>query len=193
MSRGAIIRFPPGAEACAGRHWRSGQTNAGEKAAQPGSPSSLPENRWPGSTSNCRLLPNVLVKQQARRRGRRKPGTWTGMAWSLKAAPATPGSSRRTAGSSRARPTMPSCAGVTRTGADRSAQAAESHLEERSFSGGSPEVGRGLHHLGIEFGHSGGAIDGRPVGDGQPGPVATALRAAFHEVTEMSRPVLHGP
>ena len=31
------------------------------------------------------------------------------------------------------------------------------------------------------------AIDGRPVGDGQPGPVALALRAAFHEVTEMSR------
>ena len=30
-------------------------------------------------------------------------------------------------------------------------------------------------------------IDGKPVGDGQPGPVALALRARFHDVAEMSR------
>ncbi|MHB2169197.1 D-amino-acid transaminase [Alsobacter sp. R-9] len=34
-------------------------------------------------------------------------------------------------------------------------------------------------------------IDGLPVGDGSPGPVAMALRAAFHEVTEVSRPFNH--
>jgi D-alanine transaminase len=35
-------------------------------------------------------------------------------------------------------------------------------------------------------------IDGHVIGDGSPGPVALALRAAFHEVTELSRPVNHG-
>jgi D-alanine transaminase len=29
-------------------------------------------------------------------------------------------------------------------------------------------------------------IDGRMIGDGRPGPVATALRAYFHEVAEVS-------
>ena len=33
-------------------------------------------------------------------------------------------------------------------------------------------------------------LDGRPIGDGRPGPVALALRAGVHEVTEMSLPVL---
>jgi D-alanine transaminase len=28
-------------------------------------------------------------------------------------------------------------------------------------------------------------IDGRKIGDGRPGPVATALRAHFHEVAEV--------
>jgi D-alanine transaminase len=33
------------------------------------------------------------------------------------------------------------------------------------------------------------SIDGTPVGDGSPGPVALALRAGLHQVTEMSLPV----
>jgi D-alanine transaminase len=32
-------------------------------------------------------------------------------------------------------------------------------------------------------------IDGKPVSDGMPGPVALALRAGLHDVTEQSAPV----
>ena len=45
---------------------------------------------------------------------------------------------------------------------------------------------RGLRHRGEPDRHAGGAIDGRPVGDGKPGPIATALRREFHGYAEMA-------
>jgi D-alanine transaminase len=151
----------------------------------------LPDNRWGRvDIKTIGLLPNVLAKQQAREMGARE-------AWFVDASGyVTEG------GSTNAwivthdgrlvtrQPDQQILAGVTRLGVLDLVARRNLAVEERPFK---PEEAKQAAEAFITS--ASGlvmpvvSIDGRPVGDGTPGPVALALRAGLHEVTEMSLPV----
>ena len=168
---------------------------AGEKAAAKGvGVITVPENRWSRvDIKSIGLLPNVLVKQQAKEAGAKE-------AWYVdRDGMVTEGGSSNAWIVTKDGKIVTRQAdhailrGVTRTGVIDLLKRRNLTLEERSFS-----VEEALNSAEAFITSASSlvipvvTIDGRPVSDGQPGPVATALRAAFHEVTEMSRPVLHG-
>ncbi|MCP8938172.1 D-amino-acid transaminase [Alsobacter sp. SYSU M60028] len=154
----------------------------------------VPENRWARpDIKSIGLLPNVLVKQQAREAGARE-------AWYVdRDGMVTEG------GSSNAwivttdgrivtrRADNAILKGVTRAGVIDLLGRRNLQLEERAFTVAEAKAASeafitSASNLVVPV----VTIDGEKVGDGTPGPVALSLRAGLHEVTEMSRPVIHG-
>lgn len=140
------------------------------------------------------LLPNVLAKQQAKEAGARE-------AWLVDAAgQVTEGGSTNAwivthDGRLVTRQTDDHIlAGVTRHAVLDLVSRRNLTLEERAFT-----PSEALQAAEAFMTSAGNpvmpvvSIDGRPVGDGRPGPVSQALRAALRGVTEMSLPVFPSP
>jgi D-alanine transaminase len=147
----------------------------------------MPDNRWLRvDIKSIALLPNVLAKQAAREQGARE--AWlvdsegrvtegaSSNAWIVTAAG---GVVTRPAGSGILR-------GITRevlidaikaqglTFEERPFTVAEAHAAREAFLTSASQIVMPVVR-----------IDGRPVGDGKPGPVAAALRRAFHRHAEV--------
>lgn len=162
----------------------------GESAAKEGvSVITLPDNRWERvDIKTVGLLPNAIARQRAKEAGAREAwfvdrdgyvteGAST-TAWIV-----TPDGSLVTRPNGR--DILP---GVTRLTATDVAQRAGLSVQERKFTADEAKAAREAFMtaastvvLPIV------AIDGTRVGDGRPGPVATGLRAAFHDHAEMLR------
>ena len=146
----------------------------------------VPDNRWDRvDIKTIGLLPNVLARQAAIEKGARdawfvaKDGTVTEAAsanvWIVTSAgtvvtrPADHGILR----------------GITRTVLFDVVKAHGLRLEERSFTLAEACAAREAFVTSAsQIVLPVVAIDGRPVGDGKPGPVATALRREFHRYAE---------
>ena len=152
----------------------------------------VPENRWGRpDIKTVGLLPNVLAKQQAREAGARE-------AWFVDAAGfVTEGGSTnawivthdgriitRQADTGILR-------GVTREGVKDLLARRNLTLEERAFTvAEAMQAAEAFISSATSLVTPVVRIDGKPIGDGAPGPVALALRAGLHDVTEMSAPVV---
>ena len=112
-----------------------------------------------------------------RRRGLVRRRRW---AWSPRAPRPTPGSSTPT-GALRTRDTNANILrGVTRHSLIDLAARRGLKVDERPFTVDEAKAAHGgLHHPASAFVMPVVAIDGEPVGDGKPGPVATRLRASI--------------
>jgi len=151
----------------------------------------VPENRWGRpDIKTVGLLPNVLAKQQAREAGARE-------AWFVDAAGyVTEGGSTnawivthdgriitRQADNGILR-------GVTREGVKDLLARRNLRLEERAFTvAEAMQAAEAFISSATSLVTPVVRIDGKPIGDGTPGPVALALRAGLHDVTELSAPV----
>jgi D-alanine transaminase len=148
----------------------------------------VPDNRWGRvDIKSVSLLPNVLAKQSARDRDARE-------AWFVDAKGfVTEGASSNAwiVTENRKLVTRPAdhaiLRGITRTVVLDVIKAQGLVLDERAFSVAEARAAREA------FVTSASQtvlpvvrIDGAPVGDGRPGPVAAALRAAFHRHAEFS-------
>jgi D-alanine transaminase len=148
----------------------------------------VPDNRWARvDIKSISLLPNVLAKQAAREAGARE-------AWFVD------GDGRITEGASSnawivtgegkvlTRPLSRSILrGITRTVLIDVIAALGLTLEERAFSVAEAYAAReafltSASQIVVPVVR----IDGRPIGDGTPGKIATALRQEFHRFAEMS-------
>jgi D-alanine transaminase len=147
---------------------------------------SVPDNRWGRvDIKSVALLPNVLAKQAAREAGARE-------AWFVDAAGmVTEGSSTNAwiVTADGALVTRPAdhaiLRGVTRTVmldliaakglslAERAFSLAEAYAAREAFVTSASQIVMPVIR-----------IDGRAIGDGKPGPVATALRRQFHRFAE---------
>jgi len=128
------------------------------------------------------LLPNVLAKQRAREAGAFE--TWFVDADGLVTDGASSNAWIATAeGRLVTRPTDAAIlAGVTRATLIDVAAALGLGLEERAFSVAEAYAAReAFLSSATTVVLPVVAIDGRPIGDGRPGPLATALRRRFHE------------
>lgn len=162
---------------------------AAEKMAESGvAVVTVPENRWPRvDIKSISLLPNVLAKQAAREQGARE-------AWFVdRDGRVTEGSSSNAWIVTRDGKVVTRQAdhgilkGITRTVALDVIAAHGLKLEERAFTLAE------AHEAREAFLTSASqsvlpvvAIDGRPVGNGAPGLIATALRRDFHRYAEIS-------
>lgn len=149
---------------------------------------SVPENRWARvDIKSVGLLPNVLAKQAAKEAGARD-------AWFVDASGhVTEGASTNawivtTDGTIVTRPAEEGILrGITRTVVLEEAQALGYRVTERPFTlaeahGAAEAFITAASTLVMPV----VAIDGEPVGEGRPGPVAAALRRKFHDFTEFS-------
>jgi D-alanine transaminase len=140
----------------------------------------LPDNRWARpDIKSVSLLPNVLAKQAARDGGARE-------AWFVDAKGfVTEGASSNAwivaEGEVVTRPVDNSILnGISRMVA-RDAIAAEGlQLTERPFTTVEAKAAQAFVTAASQIVQPVVRIDGTPIGDGRPGPVATALRRAFH-------------
>jgi D-alanine transaminase len=151
----------------------------------------VPENRWGRpDIKTVGLLPNVLAKQQAREAGARE-------AWFVDA-----GGYVTEGGSTNAwivthdgriitrQADTGILKGVTREGVKDLLVRRNLTLEERAFTvAESMQAAEAFISSATSLVTPVVRIDGKPVGDGTPGPVALALRAGLHDVTELSAPV----
>jgi D-alanine transaminase len=147
----------------------------------------VPDNRWERvDIKSVALLPNVLARQAARDQGARE-------AWFVdREGFVTEGASCNawivTAdGVLATRPaSFGILRGITREVALEVAAASNLRVEERAFS---VEEARAAREAFLTSATQSVMpvvqIDGRPVGNGKPGPVARALRARFHETAEI--------
>ena len=158
------------------------------EAAQGVSVVTVPDNRWSRvDIKSISLLPNVLAKQAAREQGARE-------AWYVdRAGLVTEGSSSNawivTAdGALLTRPTDQGILrGVARTVVLEVAGAHGLRVEERAFSLEEAYAAReAFMTAASQIVLPVVRIDGRPIGSGSPGPVATALRRDFHRYVEVS-------
>ena len=167
---------------------RSIPRSRGEQMAEQGvRVITLPDNRWGRvDIKTVALLPNSLAKQQAKDAGARE-------AWFVDRDGFVTEGASTTAwivdkeGALVTRPNghdiLP---GVTRLTAAEVARRAGMPFVERKFSVGEAKAAREAFMTAASTVVMPiVAIDGTPVGAGRPGPVATALRAAFHDVAEM--------
>jgi D-alanine transaminase len=150
----------------------------------------VPENRWPRvDIKSVALLPNVLVKQQAKEAGAKE-------AWYVDAGGfVTEGGSTNAwivtdDGAIVTRPAESGILrGVTRTTIFDMARDLQMRVEERPFS---VEEAKRAKEAFISAATAIVtpviAIDGKPVGDGKPGPAALGLRRRFHEFAERAKP-----
>jgi D-alanine transaminase len=146
----------------------------------------VPDNRWARvDIKSTALLPNVLAKQAAREQGARE-------AWFVDAqGRVTEGSSTNAwivtqDGKVVTRPADHAILrGITRTVLIGAIEAQGLTFEERPFTVGealaAPEA---FVTAASQIVMPVVRIDGRPVGDGKPGPVTMALRQAFHKHAE---------
>lgn len=173
---------------------RSVDRAAAERTARKGiAVLTVPDNRWGRpDIKTVQLLPNTLAKQKAKEAGASE-------AWFVDANGfVTEGGSTNAWIVTRDGRLVTRQAdhailrGVTRTGVMDLVRRRNLAVEERPFS-----VAEALDAAEAFITSASNPvtpvvrIDGTPIGDGTPGPVALALRAAFHEVTELSRPVNH--
>jgi D-alanine transaminase len=147
---------------------------------------SLPDNRWRRvDIKTVGLLPNVLARQAAIDRGARD-------AWFVDEKGAvTEGASTNAwivtrAGSVVTRPADHAILrGITRTVLLEVAKAQGLPVEERAFTLAEAYAAReAFATAATQIVLPVVSIDGRAIGDGKPGPVATALRRAFHDYAE---------
>ena len=158
------------------------------EAAQGVSVVTVPDNRWGRvDIKSISLLPNVLAKQAAREQGARE-------AWYVdRAGLVTEGSSSNawivTAdGALLTRPADHGILrGVARTVVLEVASAHGLRVEERAFSVEEAYAAReAFMTAASQIVLPVVRIDGRSIGSGSPGPVATALRRDFHRYVEVS-------
>lgn len=147
----------------------------------------VPDNRWERvDIKSIALLPNVLARQAARDQGARE--AWFVDRHGLITEGASCNAWIVTAdGVLATRPaSFGILRGITREVALEVAAASNLRVEERAFS---VAEARGAREAFLTSATQSVMpvvqIDGRPVGDGKPGPVARALRARFHETAEI--------
>jgi D-alanine transaminase len=167
---------------------RSLDNAQGERMATEGIPViTVPENRWPRvDIKSVSLLPNVLAKQAARVAGAKE-------AWFVdKGGNVTEGSSTNAwivtrAGKVVTRPADHGILrGVTRTVLLRVLAAHDLQLEERPFTVEEAYSAREAFITSAsQIVMPVISIDGRPVGNGAPGLIASALRQDFHHHAEV--------
>jgi D-alanine transaminase len=147
---------------------------------------SVPENRWARvDIKSIGLLPNVLARQAAVDQGARD-------AWFVdKDGAVTEGASTNAwivtqAGTVVTRPADHAILrGITRTVLFDAIKAQGLALEERAFTLKEAYAAReAFVTAASQIVLPVVRIDGRPIGDGRPGPVATALRREFHRYAE---------
>jgi D-alanine transaminase len=166
---------------------RNLDTAGNERTALEGIPVvTLPDTRWARvDIKSISLLPNVLAKQAARDQGAKE-------AWLVdREGRVTEGSSSNawivTAdGRVVTRPAeIGILRGITRTVLIEALKARSLALEERPFTVEEAYAAREAFITGAsQIVMPVVRIDGRPVGDGKPGPLATALRKDFHKHAE---------
>jgi D-alanine transaminase len=148
----------------------------------------VPDNRWARvDIKSVSLLPNVLAKQAAREQGARE-------AWFVDAKGfVTEGSSTNawivTAGGEVVtRPADHSILnGISRAVVLDAVAALGLTVVERSFTAKEAQAAReAFVTAASQIVQPVVRIDGKPVGDGRPGPVAIALRREFHRHAELS-------
>jgi D-alanine transaminase len=160
----------------------------GEKMAEEGvGVITLPDNRWERvDIKSIGLLPNAIAKQKAKEAGARE-------AWFVdRDGFVTEGASTTAwivtpAGTLVTRPNgteiLP---GITRLTAAEVAARAGLRVDERKFTVAEAKAAREAFMTAAStIVMPIVRIDGAPVGDGRPGPVARKLRGSFHEVAEM--------
>ena len=150
---------------------------------------SVPDNRWGRvDIKTIALLPNVLARQAAIERGARD-------AWFVdKDGTVTEGASSNAwivtqAGTIVTRPADDAILrGITRTVVLEAIKALGLALEERAFTLEEAYAAReAFVTAASQIVLPVVRIDGHPIGDGKPGPVATALRREFHRHAETGR------
>ena len=159
----------------------------GDRMAREGvSVITVPENRWERvDIKSVSLLPNVLAKEQAKAAGARE-------AWFIdRDGFVTEGASTTawivtSGGTLVTRPNgtglLP---GVTRLTASDVARREGIPLEERKFTAAEAQAAsEAFMTAASTLVMPIVSINGKPVGDGKPGPIAQRLRAAFHSVAE---------
>lgn len=149
----------------------------------------VPDNRWERvDIKTIGLLPNVLAKEAAKQAGARE-------AWFVDA------SGRVTEGGSTnawivtaegrlvTRPAESGILrGITRTVMMEVAEKLQLRVEERAFTVAEALAAReAFVTSATNFATPVVRIDGRPIGDGRPGPVARALRENYHKSAEIAR------
>jgi D-alanine transaminase len=148
----------------------------------------VPDNRWGRvDIKSVSLLPNVLAKQAAREQGARE-------AWFVDAQGfVTEGSSSNAwivtpGGAVVTRPADHGIlSGIARAVVLDTVAAQGLTLVERAFTAKEAQAAReAFVTAASQIVQPVVRIDGRPVGDGRPGPVATALRREFHRHAELS-------
>lgn len=148
----------------------------------------VPENRWPrADIKSVALLPNVLAKQQAREQGARE-------AWYVDAAGfVTEGASSNAWIVTRDGKLVTRQAdhgilkGITRTVVIDAIRAQGLALEERPFTVAEAQAAREAFLTSAsQIVMPVVRIDGRPVGNGAPGLLTSALRRDFHRYSEIS-------
>ena len=149
---------------------------------------SVPENRWPRvDIKSVSLLPNVLAKQAAREQGARE-------AWFVdRDGRVTEGSSSNAwivtrEGKVVTRPADQAILrGITRTVLLEAIAAQGLKLEERAFTLDEAYAAREAFITSAsQIVLPVVKIDGRPIGNGAPGLIASALRREFHRYAEIS-------
>ncbi len=148
----------------------------------------VPENRWPRvDIKSVSLLPNVLAKQAAREQGARE-------AWFVDAqGHVTEGSSSNAwiVTKDRKLVTRPAdhaiLRGISRTVLLDAIHAQGLVLDERTFTVDEAMAAQEAFVTSAsQIVLPVVKIDGRPLGTGRPGPIATALRREFHRHSEFS-------
>ena len=161
---------------------------AAEKLAAEGvSVVSVPDNRWERvDIKSVSLLPNVLAKQAAREQGAREAWFVTG------GGIVTEGSSTNawivsSGGRVVTRPADHGILrGITRTVLLDVIKAHGLTLDERPFTLAEAHAAREAFVTSAsQIVMPVVRIDGQPVGDGRPGPIASALRQDFHRYAEL--------
>lgn len=180
---------PPGTKPALVVTARSIERSRGETEAAKGvSVVSVPESRWARvDIKSVSLLPNVLAKQVAKEQGARE-------AWFIdKDGFVTEGSSSNawivtTDGKIMTRPADNGILrGISRTVVIDVMKDQGVALDERPFTLAQAQAAReAFITAASQIVLPVVRIDGKPVGDGKPGPVATALRRGFHGRAEFS-------
>jgi D-alanine transaminase len=168
---------------------RNMNLDAAEKLAADGiAVITLPDNRWERvDIKSVSLLPNVLAKQAAREQGARE-------AWFVdKAGRVTEGSSSNAWIVTRDGKVVTRqvdhgiLRGITRTVVVDVLAAQGLKLEERAFTVDEAQAAREAFITSAsQIVTPVVRIDGRPVGNGAPGLIASALRRDFHRYAEMA-------
>jgi D-alanine transaminase len=167
---------------------RSGDPAAATRTAEQGvGVITVPENRWARvDIKSVGLLPNVLAKEQAKQAGAKE-------AWFVDAdGYVTEGGSTNAwivtdAGVLVTRPADAGILrGITRSVVLEVADADGITVEERRFSVAEAKAAReAFITAATTLVMPVVRIDGEPVGDGKPGPLARKLRHRFHDVAEL--------